>query len=215
MRVVERVDTPRGELVLRGDGEHCEVISDGTFLMDTRDGRSERLLVTAALEGATAGARVLVSGLGVGFTLVAALADPRVTAVTVVEVLPDIVRWHGPGQPLARWSAGALADPRTCVVVADLLGWLRTTTQRFDAICLDTDNGPDWLVHSDNAGLWDDVGTALLVSHLSQGGVLAVWGARAVPAYTHLLRRHVRDVEVREVEVARGEPDAVWVARTA
>ncbi len=115
--------------------------------------------MTAALEGAPPGARVLVGGLGVGFSLVAALADPRVAAVTVVEVRPDIVRWHDPGQALARWSAGALADPRTRVVVADLLTWLRTTDERFDAICLDTDNGPDWLVHSDNAGLWDGVGT--------------------------------------------------------
>src|SRR5262249_21401732 len=89
--IVARAQTPRGELALRRDGAHFEIISNGVFLMDTRDGRSERLLATVALDVHPAPRRVLVGGLGVGFTLGAVLADPRVAAVTVVEVEPVIV----------------------------------------------------------------------------------------------------------------------------
>ena len=70
--VVERRDTPRGELVLRRAGSHHEVIANGTFMMDTRDGRSERALVREALAGLD-GARLLLGGLGVGFSLDEAL----------------------------------------------------------------------------------------------------------------------------------------------
>src|SRR4051794_36515884 len=84
--VVDRVVTDRGELVLRHDGDNYEVVSNGVFLMDTRDGRSERLLVTAAFETADRVDRVLIGGLGVGFSLAAAVADERVRSVTVVEV---------------------------------------------------------------------------------------------------------------------------------
>ena len=92
--VVARVTTERGELVLRRVGDDFEVISNGTFLMDTRDGRSERLLVDAALQRHPAPREVLIGGLGVGFSVVAALADAPVDRVTVVEVEQAVVDWH-------------------------------------------------------------------------------------------------------------------------
>src|SRR5947209_8649608 len=92
--VVERVDTDRGELVLRSCGEHFDVISNGVFLMDTRDGRSERLLVRAALDAVAMPRSVLIGGVGVGFSLLEALTDHRVTRVDVVEIEPAILDWH-------------------------------------------------------------------------------------------------------------------------
>ena len=108
---VERLTTPRGELVLRRDGEHHEIVSNGVFLMDTRDGRSERELVRAAVPGP--GARVLIGGLGVGFSLAEALALGA-AAVTVVEIEPAVVRWN------RTHLGGHLDDPRVTVVVEDL-----------------------------------------------------------------------------------------------
>ena len=92
--VLERVTTPRGELVLRRVGDHLEVISNGVFLMDTRDGRSERALVREALTLHGAARRLLVGGLGVGFSLLEAVADPRVE-VAVQDVAAHLATHPG------------------------------------------------------------------------------------------------------------------------
>lgn len=209
--MLDRLVTPRGELVLRQAGEHLEVISNGTFLMDTRDGRSERLLVRAALDRHPAPRRMLIGGLGVGFSLAEAAGDRRVTAIDVVEVEPAVLRWHD--GPLAACSGAALRDPRVTVVIADVTDHLRSGPPPYDVICLDIDNGPDWTVTEGNAGLYDDAGTALLLGALAPSGVLAVWSARAVDSYEERLRRHGADVDVHEVAVTRGGPDVVYVAQ--
>jgi spermidine synthase len=187
------------------------VVSNGVFLMDTRDGRSERLLVTAALEAAGRVDRVLIGGLGVGFSLATAVADGRVRAVTVVEVEQRIVDWHA--DRLRRFSAGALDDSRVEVVVDDLTDHVRGAPASYDVICVDIDNGPTWTVTDSNAGLYDDIGTQLLLRALRPGGVLAVWSAQAEPDYEQRLREHECDVTLHTVEVARGEPDVVYVGR--
>jgi spermidine synthase len=138
--VLERVTTPRGELVLRRDGAHFEVISNGVFLMDTRNGSSERRLVSAALERHPAPVRVLIGGLGVGFSLLEALSDERVARIDVVEIEPAVVDWHR--THLARYSSGALDQSRVSLIPGDVTEHLRTTTARYDVICLDVDNGP-------------------------------------------------------------------------
>src|SRR3954471_20013401 len=81
--LLERVETARGELVLRRAGEHFEVISNGVFLMDTRDGRSERMLVRAALETVPGARSMLIGGLGVGFSLLEAVSDPQLDRIDV------------------------------------------------------------------------------------------------------------------------------------
>jgi spermidine synthase len=208
--IVDRVTTDRGELVLRRDGDHFEVISNGTFLMDTRNGESERLLVSAVLDAHQGAQSILIGGLGVGFSLIEALRHEQLAAVTVVEIEPKIVAWHE--HHLAELTAVALADPRTTVVIADLLDYLRETTTRYDVICLDIDNGPDWTVTADNATLYDGAGTALVVSRLAAGGVLAVWSAATSAAYESTLRERFAQVVVHEVTVPRGEPDVVMIA---
>jgi spermidine synthase len=209
--VVERVRGTHGELVLRRRGPHFEVISDGVFLMDTRDGRSERLLVRAALQDLTAPARVLIGGLGVGFSLAEALVHDRVAQVTVVEREAAVVRWHA--THLAAFSAGGLGDPRVRVLGVDLVGWLRRDGDRYDAICLDIDNGPGWTVSPGNARLYDDEGLAALRRRLRPGGALTVWSAHASPPFRQKLARHFAAVDVLPVPVGRGEPDLVYLAR--
>jgi spermidine synthase len=201
---IERLQTPRGELVLRRDGEHHEIVSNGMFLMDTRDGRSERELVRAAIP--PAGARVLIGGLGVGFSLAEALALD-VAAVTVVEIEPAVVRWN-------REHLGTdLDDPRVELVVADLAAFLAGTGPAYDAICLDVDNGPEWTVTADNARLYGDAGLSTVDRRLASGGTLAVWSANRSPSFESRLRARYRSVRVVTIPVPRGEPDVVYVAR--
>ncbi len=207
--VVDRVATARGELVLRRVGEHFEVISNGTLLMDTRDGRSERLLVDAALRRHPRPERVLVGGLGVGFSLERALADDRVQHVTVVELEQAVVDWHA--TQLRPISDGALDDARVMLDVADVHAHLGDHLATYDVVCLDVDNGPDWTVTASNTRLYDDAGTRLVVGALRLGGVVSVWSAQPVPAYERVLHRHLDDVSALEVPVERGPPDVVYV----
>jgi spermidine synthase len=210
--VVERVVTPRGELALRRAGMHYEIIHNGVFLMDTRNGASERLLVRAALDACRQPrVRILIGGLGVGFSLDEALRHPAVAEVTVIEVEEAIIRWHA--THFGAQAHAALEDPRTRVVNADLTVWLAGGADRFDAVCLDVDNGPDWTVTAGNAVLYTEEGLSLLGRRLVPGGVLAVWSAMAAPAFAAALRRHFRSVQVHLVEVPRGDPDHVYVAR--
>ncbi|HEU4346889.1 MAG TPA: spermidine synthase [Actinoplanes sp.] len=224
---MDRVDGVCGELALRTDGVDFEVIANGVFLMDTRGGASERLLVEAAADRMPDGGHVLVGGLGVGFSLAAALAHPRVTRVTVVEREPAVVEWAR--GVLAPFNGNALADARVRCVEADVLdhllggsgghllagsgGHLLGGSGGYDAICLDVDNGPDWTVTEGNLGLYDDAGLAAIGRRLAPRGVLAVWSASASPAFAARLRARFDEVEVLTVPAPRGEPDTVFVAR--
>ncbi|MER7546784.1 spermidine synthase [Spirillospora sp. NPDC127506] len=219
--VVDRAAGVGGELVLRRAGADYEIISNGVFLMDTRNGESERLLVRAAVQsldgrgpaGRSPGGpvRVLIGGLGVGFSLAEALALPPVAHVTVVEREPAVVGWHA--AELRPWSGGALDDPRVTVRCADLLDVLADPAAgRFDALCLDIDNGPDWTVTPGNARLYAPAGLDLLTRRLAPRGVLAVWSAAAAPAFEALLRERFARVDVRPVPVPRGEPDVIYLA---
>jgi len=209
--VDRRVSTPRGELVLRSRDGHYEIVSNGVFLMDTRAGESERLLVRAALADLPDGARLLIGGLGVGFSLAEAVRSARLSEIVVVEIEPAIVAWHR--TVLRPYSGGALDDPRVRVVTADLLQWLDRTRERFDAICLDIDNGPDWTVFEDNHWLYGSAGIALVRSRLAPGGVLAVWSAAESASYAELLAAGVGPVRTLRTAVERGEPDIVYVSR--
>ncbi|WP_405539422.1 spermidine synthase [Streptomyces antimycoticus] len=228
---VDRREGPYGEVVLRrrgGGGPSgdavFEIIINGCFLMDTSDGRSERLLIRAAL-GALPADRpspaLLIGGLGVGFSLVEAVAEPRWGRIAVVEREAAVIDWHREG-PLAAVTAGALADPRAEIVHADLVAWLRPgpqtpqapqAPQSYDALCLDIDNGPDWTVTEDNDGLYSPAGLAACAARLAPGGVLAVWSARPSPAFEESLRNAgFTQVRTEEVTVARGVPDVVHLA---
>jgi spermidine synthase len=209
---LDRRHTPRGELVLRQRGEHFEVIADGTFLMDTRDGRSERALVREAVAG-IAGARVLIAGLGVGFSLDEALAADAVSEVVVVEVEPAVVEWAR--THLRKLNRHSVDDPRVTLVLADLLDAIDALEDGFDAICLDVDNGPGWLVHPANAALYDDAGVERLASLLRPGGRLSVWAASRDDAFEARLRNGFGDVRVVSIPVPRGEPDVIYVACTS
>ncbi|MER5351377.1 spermidine synthase [Kitasatospora sp. NPDC002551] len=218
---LDRREGPYGEVALRRRGGHYEIIANGCFLMDTADGRSERLLVGAALDelertGPLAHPSVLIGGLGVGFSLAHAAAEPRWGRIAVVEREGAVIDWHR-GGPLAAFSAGALDDPRVEVLHTDLLEYLAGADgARYHALCLDIDNGPDWTVTDGNAGLYGPEGLAVLRDRLEPGGVLAVWSAQPSAAFEEALRAGgFTDVTTREVAVARGVPDAVHLARRA
>ncbi|MFF8030047.1 spermidine synthase [Streptomyces sp. NPDC016626] len=216
--VLDRREGPYGEVVLRRHGGLLQIIANGCFLMDTSDGRSERRLVDAALAALDAagapggpGPHVLIGGLGVGFSLAHAAAQPRWGRITVVEREPAVIDWHR-GGPLAELSARALADPRTRIVDADLVEYVNETSDTFDALCLDIDNGPGWTVTEGNEGLYSPAGLASCARVLRPRGVLAVWSAKPSPEFEGTLRNAgFQQVRTEEIPVARGVPDVVHI----
>jgi spermidine synthase len=203
-----RADTPRGELVLRRRGTVLELISNGTFLMDTSSGASERAMAAMALRDRTAGARVLVAGMGFGFTLAAALGFD-VAEVVLVELEPHVLSWNDQWWPLGR---DALHDHRVRVVVDDFAAYLRAADDEFDAVLVDIDNGPHWTVVDANDDLYHGLLGDLRSIVKRPNGRLCVWSAAASADFERRLAEHFAHVAVHEIAVPRGEPDVVYLA---
>ena len=221
VQLVERRDGPYGEVVLRRRGQYFEIIANGCFLMDSSDGRSERLMVSAALSMLEQphGASLLIGGLGVGFSLAEACEDPRPGRICVVEREQAVIDWHTRGAaPLRRFAGTGHSDPRARIIRDDLLRHVRTTGERYDVLCLDIDNGPDWTVTDDNQSVYAADGLAALERALTDQGVLSVWSAARAPAFVQRLASRFAQVETLEVPVLpgrRGEPDIGILASRA
>jgi spermidine synthase len=161
----------------RRDREYI-ILADGKPLMSSRMHGSEEALATLACERARAleDPCVLVGGLGMGFTLRAALnvLSPGATVI-VAELVPAVVEWNrGPLAPLAERP---LEDRRVKVFEGDVLNALRGHREAFDAVILDVDNGPAAFTDSSNAALYTNEGIATAREALRDKGVLAVWSA--------------------------------------
>ena len=180
MREIARVSGERGELVLRRreDDGALELRVNGVFVMDDRETSSEELLAAAALEAVRRPDRVLVGGLGLGYTVRALLADDRLGQVVVAELEPDLVSWMRSGL-----VPSILDDPRVAVVVGDVRAVVTDLPDAsVDAILLDVDNGPDFLVYNENSAIYTSGFLATCRAKLRAGGVLTVWSSSASTA---------------------------------
>jgi spermidine synthase len=201
-------------MVLARRDDAFVIRADGIELMSSRMHGSEDALATFCLEHAPRDARVLIGGLGMGFTVRAALDHLGPNAqIEVAELVPEIVEWNrGVLAPLAKRP---LDDPRVRLFVGDVAEPI--ASGRYDAILLDVDNGPAALSTPTNAALYGERSLARVVSALVPGGVLGVWSAGESPRFTARLRSmgfDVRAVRLR-ARVTRGPRHVVWIARTA
>jgi spermidine synthase len=140
--VIDRCQTELGELVLRRRGAHYELISDGMFIMDTRDGRSEQVLIDEALAVALPRARVVIGGLGFGFSLEAAVASATPASIVVVEIHPKVIEWNWAHLP--ERTGRTMADPRVQVLCADVGEWLDRDDGPLDVVCFARRPGLNW-----------------------------------------------------------------------
>lgn len=158
-------------------------------------------------------ARVLIGGLGMGFTLSAALGALGANAeVTVAELIPAVVEWNR--GPLGERSGFPLNDPRTRVHVGDVGEVLRKNTNAFDVIALDVDNGPEGLTVKDNDRLYANAGILMAQQALKPGGVLAYWSAGPDPGFRERLRHCGFVVEEMQVYAhgRKGTKHTIWLA---
>ncbi|PSL01764.1 hypothetical protein CLV30_1123 [Haloactinopolyspora alba] len=199
LETVERVDGVGGEVVVRRragtDGADVyELIVNGTFLMDTAETSTERLLATTFLDRHDAPGRVLVGGLGFGFTVQELLADARVRRVDVIEMEPALVRLLRAGT--VPGADVVVRDPRVHVSVDDIRSVMRAgTAESYDGILLDVDNGPDFLVHEANDEVYRPPLLRAAAHRLRPGGMLAVWSSAPSARLSSDLTDVVGDVE--------------------
>jgi len=191
-----------GELVLYERAGEFSIRVNGHELMSSRAHGSEERLAALACAHLREEARVLIGGLGMGFTLRAALDQLSVRArVVVAEIVPAVVTWNR--GPLAHLAGRPLDDARVEVEVRDVGRVLRETKERWDAILLDVDNGPQALTRKANHVLYGEQGVALARQALRRDGVYAVWSASPDDAFVRRLRKAGFAVETHEVP-ARG-----------
>jgi spermidine synthase len=209
---------PRSEKSLslyRGKDDFFIKLTGGAELMSSRKHGSEDALGTLPcrrLRNARA-ARVLIGGLGMGFTLAAALRAVGPDAeVTVAELIPEVVEWNR--GPLGECSGRPLDDPRTQVHLGDVAKLLRRSPGRFDVIALDVDNGPEGLTRDGNDWLYSPAGVAAAEQALRPGGVLAYWSAGPDRVFQDRLRRCGLSVEEHTVYAhgSKGARNFIWLA---
>lgn len=194
LEVVGLAVTPDGgELVLYQRGDSFILQIDSYDLMTSRVHGSEEALARLAIEalGDRPATRVLVGGLGMGYTVRAALdllrGRPRSTVV-VSEVIPEVVEWNR--GLLAHLAGRPLDDPRVRVETGDVVELLRAPKKPFDAILLDVDNGPDALVLAGNRHLYSAEGLDRIYQALTPGGVFALWSTADDRTFPGRLQRH-------------------------
>ena len=205
-----------GELRLKQRGTEFSIMLGTNELMNSRLSGSEEALARLACArlGARAAPHLLVGGLGMGFTLRAALAElPEDAHVTVAELVPEVVAWAR--GPMAVVFEGCLEDPRVAVRETDVGDLIRSARGAFDAILLDVDNGPEGLSRKANDALYDHAGLTAARAALRPGGVLAVWSSAPDAGFTRRLGQAgfaVEETRVRARRTGGGARHVVWLA---
>lgn len=204
------------ELRLKSRGSEFSIMLGSTELMNSRLSGSEEALATLAHEriAGRKNACVLIGGLGMGFTLRAALGVlPEDARVVVAELVPAVVDWAR--GPMAELHKGTLDDPRVEIHIGDVGALIGSKTAAYDAILLDVDNGPDGLTRPSNDSLYNHTGLRSAKAALRANGVLAVWSSAPDAAFKRRLREvgfATDEVNVRANGKRGGARHVLWMA---
>ncbi len=215
--MLAKADVPGGgELKLYERDGAFSIMLGSNELMNSRLSGSEAALATLAWDRMPKGAwpKLLIGGLGMGFTLRAALAAmPADAEIVVAELVPAVVEWAR--GPMAALFAGSLDDPRVTVIVADVAELIEAQQKRWDGILLDVDNGPEGLSRPGNDWLYRRPGLIAIRQALRAGGVLAVWSSAPDGPFTNRLKRSNFAVEEKVVRAngdRGGSRHVIWLA---
>jgi spermidine synthase len=220
----EKIDTAAipgtgDELRLMRRGREFSIMLGTNELMNSRLSGSEAALATLAAKKIEKVAKphLLIGGLGMGFTLRAALgALGNEAQIVVVELVPAVVAWAR--GPMAEIFGDSLGDPRVSIREADVTEIIRTHRSKFDAILLDVDNGPEGLTRKANDALYSSAGLQAAQAALRPGGVLAVWSSGPNPPFAKRLRGagfDVNEVNIRATGRGGGARHVIWIANKA
>ena len=217
--IIERTTVPGSdtELTLLRCNDDFAIRIAGTpgDLMNSRQHHSEEALAELACArlGAVDDARVLIGGLGMGFTLAAALrCVPRSAEVIVAELVPGVVDWNR--GLLGQCAGRPVDDGRTRVHPGDVAELIKHPAAKFDAILLDVDNGPEAMTAADNAWLYSSAGLRRIYAALRPEGIAAIWSARADRRFEERLQKAGFEVQRRTVRArpGKGSRHTIFVA---
>ena len=216
--LIATAEVPGGDEPLRliRRGSEYSIMLGANELMNSRLSGSEEAMSTlaAARIAGVSAPRVLIGGLGMGFTLRTALqAFGARASIEVAELVPEIVDWAR--GPMAHLHAGTLDDPRVSIHVGDVGGLIRSSAGRFDAILLDVDNGPEGLTVAGNDQLYGAAGLQAAKAALRPGGILAVWSSGPDHGFTRRLRHAgfaTEEVTARARRTGGGARHVIWLA---
>jgi spermidine synthase len=216
-RTLDRARMTNGsEMTLARRGDEHSIRIDGDMLMTSNSHRSEEKLAERGCSGLDAlpCARVLVGGLGMGFTARAALSALRADAVVdVVEFVGAVVRWNR--ELIGHLAEEPLLDPRVRVTEGDVADTISTAREHYDAILLDVDNGPEAFTRRENRHLYSLEGLRRARHALRPNGVLAIWSTFTSRAFTARLRAADLDTRVMRVRANRhsNRRHSLWLGR--
>jgi spermidine synthase len=216
-----KIDTGRvpgtvEELRLMRRGAEFSIMLGTNELMNSRLSGSEAALATLAAKKLEAVKKphLLIGGLGMGFTLRAALAVLGTgSRIVVAELVPAVVAWAR--GPMAEIFGDSLSDPRVRIDETDVSEIIRSHRAKFDAILLDVDNGPEGLTRKANDALYSSAGLGAACAALRPGGVLAVWSSGPNAAFSKRLRSagfDFNEVQVRATGRGGGARHVIWIA---
>ncbi|WP_457551012.1 spermine/spermidine synthase domain-containing protein [Desulfobacula sp.] len=216
---IDRAQVPgqKENIILQKRGQEFSIRIAGTELMNSRIHGSEddlARLTFSCLKGKS-DLRILIGGLGMGYTLSAALEQSRPETVIVVsELIPAVVRWNI--EHLGHLARMPLDDPRVTVEKEDVAKIIRKQASAWDAILLDVDNGPEGLTQKANECLYSRSGLETSFLALRPGGILSIWSAKASEAFTRRLDDcgfKAKMVSVRARKSGKGSRHIIWLAQ--
>ncbi len=215
--LVDTADIPGGATLqlFRHDKDFSIRVAGSGVLMNTRGHGSEDALAELACAkiATRSRPRVLIGGLGMGFTLATALRClPSGADVVVAELLTAVIAWNRGA--LGEYAGHPLRDRRSTVYEGDIIEILKSDCRPYDAIVLDVDNGPDAFTRKENEWLYTSSGLAAAYQALRPNGVLAVWSAAADPSFTARLQKAGFQTEQLRPRARRGKGarQIVWIA---
>jgi spermidine synthase len=216
--LIDTAKVPGGveELRLKQRGSEFSIMLGTNELMNSRLSGSEEVLAQLSCEKIRGRPKpkMLIGGLGMGFTLRAALAElPDGASVVVAELVPAVIAWAR--GPMAEVFRGSLEDPRVSVREGDVGAVIRADANSYDAILLDVDNGPEALTRAENDQIYDLGGLRAAGMALRPGGVLSVWSSAPDVQFTRRLQAagfQAEEVKVRANGKRGGARHTIWVA---
>ncbi len=214
---LDRAEVPGmgDELVFYKRDEEYSIRTGGFELMNSRAHGSEEALSALTLKRlAEPDPKILIGGLGMGYTLSAALKClNKAGEVHVAELIPAVVRWNR--KYLGHLADYPLSDSRVRVFESDVAGIIKKSSDIYDAVLLDVDNGPEGLTRKDNDQLYNMTGLAAAKRALKPSGILAVWSSSPNDAFTKKLEKAGFKVEVRQIHARnsrKGGRHTIWFA---
>lgn len=205
-----------GDITLLTRGTEFSIRTAGTELMNSRRHGSEDALAEIAcsrVEQKT-GLNILIGGLGMGYTLSAALEKlPPDARITVSELIPAVVAWNR--GHLGHLAGTPLNDPRVSVKIEDVAETMGKRSSAWDIILLDVDNGPDGLTRKTNDRLYSRSGLGTAFSALKSGGFLAIWSSGADDGFTRRLKQcgfRTETISARARKIGKGSRHIIWLS---